>query len=64
MLIHRCLYLLLIINEFVGRIGVGKIENGKIKVNQEVAIVNHHDPSLRKRVRVTKLYVHSTDLIR
>lgn len=43
-------------NEFVGRIGVGKIENGKIKVNQEVAIVNHHDPSLRKRVRVTKLY--------
>lgn len=43
-------------NEFVGRIGVGKIENGKIKVNQEVAIVNHHDPDLRKRVRVTKLY--------
>lgn len=43
-------------NEFVGRIGVGKIENGKIKVNQEVAIINHHDPSLRKRVRVTKLY--------
>ena len=43
-------------NEFVGRIGVGKIENGKIKVNQEVAIVNHHDPSLRKRVRATKLY--------
>ena len=43
-------------NEFVGRIGVGKIDNGKIKVNQEVMIVNHHDPSVKKRVRVTKLY--------
>ena len=46
-------------NEFVGRIGVGKIENGKLKVNQEVAIVNHHDPSVRKRVRITKLYTFS-----
>ena len=41
-------------NEFVGRIGVGKIDNGKIKVNQEVMIVNHHDPSVKKRVRVTE----------
>ena len=46
-------------NEFVGRIGVGKIENGKLKVNQEVTIVNHHDPSVRKRVRITKLYTFS-----
>ena len=43
-------------NEFVGRIGVGKIDNGSLKVNQEVMIVNHHDPSVKKRVRVTKLY--------
>ena len=43
-------------NEFVGRIGIGKIENGNIKVNQEVIIVNHHDTTIRKRVRVTKLY--------
>lgn len=43
-------------NDFVGRIGVGKIDNGSIKVNQEVMIVNHHDPSVHKRVRVTKLY--------
>ena len=34
-------------NEFVGRIGVGKIENGKIKVNQEVAIVNHRSEERR-----------------
>ena len=31
-------------NEYVGRIGVGKVDNGKISVNQEVVIVNHHDP--------------------
>ena len=42
-------------NEFVGRIGVGKIDNGSLKVNQEVMIVNHHDPSVKKRVRITKL---------
>ena len=40
-------------NEFVGRIGVGKIDNGSLKVNQEVMIVNHHDPSVKKRVRIT-----------
>ena len=43
-------------NEFVGRIGVGKIDNGSLKVNQEVMIVNHHDPRVKKRVRITKLY--------
>ncbi len=46
-------------NEFVGRIGVGKIDNGHLRVNQEVMIVNHHDPSVHKRVRVTKLYTFS-----
>ena len=28
-------------NEYVGRIGVGKIDNGKLKVNQDVVLVNH-----------------------
>ena len=31
-------------NEYVGRIGVGKVDNGSVKVNQEVVIVNHHEP--------------------
>ena len=31
-------------NEYVGRIGIGKIDNGSLKVNQECVIVNHHDP--------------------
>lgn len=43
-------------NDYVGRIGVGKVDNGIIKVNQEVMIVNHHDPDKHQRVKVTKLY--------
>ena len=43
-------------NEYVGRIGVGKVDNGKLKVNQDVVIVNHHDPDYRKRVKISKLY--------
>ncbi len=43
-------------NEYVGRIGVGKVDNGKITVNQEVVLVNHHDPDKCKKVKVSKLY--------
>ena len=43
-------------NEYVGRIGVGKIDNGTIKVNQEFLLVNNHDESKHQRVKVTKLY--------
>ena len=43
-------------NEYVGRIGVGKVDNGTIKVNQEVVIVNHHEPDKLKKVKVSKLY--------
>ena len=43
-------------NEYVGRIGVGKIENGSLKVNQEVLLVNHHEPDKQKKVKVSKLY--------
>jgi GTP-binding protein len=43
-------------NEYVGRIGVGKVDNGKLKVNQDVVLVNHHDPDYKKRVKISKLY--------
>lgn len=43
-------------NEYVGRIGVGKVDNGSIAVNQEVLLLNHHDPSKKKKVKVSKLY--------
>ena len=43
-------------NEYVGRIGVGKVDNGSVKVNQEVVIVNHHDPDKLQKVKISKLY--------
>lgn len=43
-------------NDYVGRIGVGKVDNGKIKVNQDVVLVNHHEPDYKKRVKISKLY--------
>ena len=43
-------------NEYVGRIGVGKVDNGTIKVNQEVVLVNAHDPNKNQKVKISKLY--------
>ncbi|MCD8011355.1 MAG: translational GTPase TypA [Lachnospiraceae bacterium] len=43
-------------NEYVGRIGVGKVDNGSLKVNQEVVLVNHHDPDKCHKVKISKLY--------
>ena len=43
-------------NEYVGRIGVGKVDNGTVRVNQEVVIVNHHDPDKQQKVKISKLY--------
>ncbi len=43
-------------NEYVGRIGIGKIDNGKLHVNQECVIVNHHDPDKLRKVKIGKLY--------
>ena len=43
-------------NEYTGRIGVGKVDNGTIKVNQEALIVNHHEPDRKEKVKISKLY--------
>ncbi|MBO7530162.1 MAG: translational GTPase TypA [Lachnospiraceae bacterium] len=43
-------------NEYVGRIGIGKVENGSVKVNQEVVICNHHDPDKLIKTKISKLY--------
>ena len=43
-------------NEYVGRIGVGKVDRGTISVNQEVILVNHHDPDKKQKVKISKLY--------
>lgn len=43
-------------NEYVGRIGVGKVDNGVIKINQEAVIVNANDPEKLQKVKVSALY--------
>lgn len=43
-------------NEYVGRIGVGKVDRGTIKVNQECVLVNHHEPDKQRKVKISKLY--------
>jgi len=43
-------------NNYIGRIGVGKVENGTVQVGDEVVIVNSHEPEMHKTVRVSKLY--------
>ncbi len=41
-------------NDYVGRIGVGKVNNGTIRVNEDAIIVNAHDPEKRRKVKVSK----------
>ncbi len=43
-------------NDYVGRIGVGKVSNGTIRINQDVVIVNHHEPDKQRKVKVSALY--------
>lgn len=43
-------------NEYVGRIGVGKVDNGVLRINQDAIVVNHHEPDKLKKVRISKLY--------
>ncbi len=43
-------------NEYVGRIAVGRVERGTIKVNQEVTICDYHDPEIKQKGKVVALY--------
>ncbi|MDR2750599.1 MAG: translational GTPase TypA [Clostridiales bacterium] len=43
-------------NDYVGRIGVGKVENGVISVNAETALVNMHEPGKLRKAKIGKLY--------
>ena len=43
-------------NEFVGRIGIGRIQNGVVKVGQDVQVCDWHNPDVALRGRITKLY--------
>lgn len=44
-------------SEYVGRIGIGKVENGTLHVNDEVIVLNIHNPEYSQKVRITKLYI-------
>lgn len=43
-------------NEYVGRIAIGKIERGSIKVNQEVMIGDYHGTKKEYRGKIVTLY--------
>lgn len=43
-------------NEYVGRIGVGKVDNGTIKVGMDAIVVNEHNPERQEKVHISKLY--------
>ncbi len=43
-------------NEYVGRIGIGKVDNGNIRINQDMVVVNAHEPDKQKKVKISKLY--------
>ena len=43
-------------NDYVGRIGIGRIERGSIRVGQEVAVCNFHNPEVVKKTKVVSLY--------
>ena len=45
-------------NDYVGRIAVGRIERGTIKVNQEVTICDYHNPELKTKGKVVALYAY------
>lgn len=43
-------------NEYIGRIGIGKVERGTIKVGGDMYVANHQDPSVGYKVKIGKLY--------
>ncbi len=43
-------------NEYVGRIGIGKVDNGTIRVGMDAVVVNEHDVNRQEKVRISKLY--------
>lgn len=43
-------------NDYVGRIGIGRIDNGMLKVGQEVSVCNYHEPDKYKKTRIVSLF--------
>ncbi len=43
-------------NDYVGRLAVGRIENGTMRKNQDVVLVDYHDQALLKKCRINTIY--------
>ncbi|MBO5047441.1 MAG: translational GTPase TypA, partial [Clostridia bacterium] len=43
-------------NEFVGRIGIGRIERGTIRANENVTLCNYNDGKVKTNCRIVNLY--------
>lgn len=43
-------------NDFVGRVAIGRIERGRIRQNQEIAVCNYHEPESFKKAKAVNLY--------
>ncbi|EOS63195.1 MULTISPECIES: translational GTPase TypA [unclassified Anaerotruncus] len=43
-------------NDYVGRIAVGRIERGTMKVNQQVTVCDYHDKELNRPGKITAIY--------
>lgn len=46
-------------NDYVGRIAVGRVERGTIRVNQDVIICDYHDPDIHRKGKVVAMYEYS-----
>ncbi len=43
-------------NDYVGKIGIGRIERGTLRLKQDVLLCDYHDESLSRRSRITAMY--------
>ena len=43
-------------NDYVGRIGLGRIERGSIRVNQDAYLCNYHNDAPPKRIKIVALF--------
>ena len=45
-------------NDYVGKLAVGKVERGEIKVGQNVVVCNYHDESKKIKSKIVSLFVY------
>jgi len=43
-------------SDYVGRIGIGRIERGTLRQNQEIVLCDYHDPALSEKAKITAIY--------